>query len=282
MEKIDKRKKYYFVLDTETATLPFVTQYTPKEKQQIAIAKPLIYDIGWKIIDKTGRTYLRKSFLVSEIFSVPHIFNTAYYASKRPVYLEKLRNKEITLASWEHITQEMVEDIEKCIAVGAYNSMFDYKKAIHFTEQYITALYSDDYFKWEDRQKQYCDLIIQKKATKTTKEFDPDFFEFRGKKYPLFDIWGLSCEKLLNNDEFRDFCKDNNLYSQSRQYYSTRAETTYKFIKGCTEFVEAHMAVEDADIECEILAEIFKKTPPKKLTMGIIYFPFRIIGNPNF
>ena len=52
-------------------------------------------------------------------------------------------------------------------------------------------------------------------------------------------------------------------------------------MKGNTEFTEAHMAVEDADIECELLAEIFKKVKPKNMTMGIIYFPFRILGRAD-
>jgi hypothetical protein len=41
------------------------------------------------------------------------------------------------------------------------------------------------------------------------------------------------------------------------------------------------MAVEDADIEWEILARVFKKVKPKNMTMGIVYFPFRILGRAD-
>ena len=50
------KKKLYLVLDTETATLPFSDTLCKdeKQKQKIAIAKPLVYDIGWTITDRQG------------------------------------------------------------------------------------------------------------------------------------------------------------------------------------------------------------------------------------
>ena len=61
--KLDRRRKYYFVLDCETATLPYAHEFTGEQRKRIAIAKPLIYDLGWKIIDERGRVYRRKNFL---------------------------------------------------------------------------------------------------------------------------------------------------------------------------------------------------------------------------
>ena len=280
-KKLDKRRKYYFVLDCETATLPYAHNFEGEARQKIAIAKPLIYDLGWKIIDAYGRVYRRKSYLISEIFSVPLIFNTAYYASKRPLYIEKLKAKQISLVSWEVATQEMIADIEETEAVGAYNSMFDYKKAIAFTEEYISNLYSDKYYEWEREQCRRIDYIVSNPPKKDESTMNPNIFEFRGKTYPLFDIWGLSCENLLDNDEYRKFCKDNNLKTASGKYYKTSAEAAYRFVKKNAEFEEAHMAVEDADIECELLAEIFKRVKPKNMTMGITYFPFRLLGRAD-
>ena len=103
-KKLDRRRKYYFVLDCETATMPYAAKFQGEQRKAIAISKPLIYDLGWKLIDAQGRVYRRKSYLISEIFSVPAIFNTAYYASKRPLYLEKIRNGEIEVVSWEYAT----------------------------------------------------------------------------------------------------------------------------------------------------------------------------------
>ena len=84
MVKLDKRREYFLILDCETACLPHVADLAPAQRKTVGISKPLIYDIGWTIIDRQGRTYDRKNFLISEIFSVPSIFDTAYYADKRP------------------------------------------------------------------------------------------------------------------------------------------------------------------------------------------------------
>ena len=275
--KIDRRRKYYLIFDCETATLPCAANYDGAQKQRIAIAKPLIYDLGWQVIDRTGKVYIRKSFLISEIFSVPQIFNTAYYASKRPIYLDKLKNNEIILTDWATATKALVKDLQIVESVGAYNSMFDYKKAIPFTERYMKALYSQDFYSWEARQNKICEGIAAGGRKTNSKNFNGEVFCFRGRNYPLFDLWGLSCKYILNNDEYKQQCIDNNWKSQSGKYYKTSAETTYRFLTKNEDFIESHTAVEDAIIESEIFSAILKITK-NKFDIGIIYFPFRILG----
>lgn len=275
--KFDRRRKYYMVLDCETATLPYASEFNGSARQAIAIAKPLIYDLGWQIIDRQGRVYSRKHFLISEIFSVPSVFNTAYYASKRPLYLEMLNKGEITLTDWRSASAELVEDMSHCEAVGAYNSMFDFKKAIPFTELYINKLYGNDFFEWEKMQKMFCDFIAGGRGRGSNKEFDKCHFCFRNKKYPLFDLWGMSCEHLLNNDDYKRMCIDENWTTASGKYFKTSVETAYRFMTGNLEFDEAHTALDDAIIESELFAEIVKKKL-SNLTIGITYFPFRILG----
>ena len=275
--KYDRRRKYYMVLDCETATLPCAMNYEGGDRQKITITKPLIYDLGWQVIDRQGRVYARKHFLVSEIFSVPSIFNTAYYASKRPYYIEMLNKGEITLTDWRTASAEMVADMEYCEAVGAYNSMFDFKKAIPFTELYINKLYSDNFYEWEKMQNDFCKLLITGGESNNKREFDGDNFVFRGRKYPLFDLWGMSCEHLLNNDNYKRMCIDENWTTSSGKYFKTSAETAYRFITGNLDFDEAHTALEDVVIESKLFAEIVKKKI-SNLTIGIEYFPFRILG----
>ena len=275
--KYDRRRKYYMVLDCETATLPCAAEYNGSARQAIAIAKPLIYDLGWQVVDRQGRVYARKHFLISEIFSVPAVFNTAYYASKRPKYIEMLNNGEITLTDWRSASAEMVADMEHCEAVGAYNSMFDFKKAIPFTELYINMLYSDKFYEWEAMQNKICRGIAGAGSRSNSREFDGNNFLFRGKAYPLFDLWGMSCVHLLNNDDYKRMCVDENWTTASGKYFKTSAETAYRFMTGNMEFDEAHTALDDAIIESELFAAIVK---PKisNLTIGITYFPFRLLG----
>ena len=277
MNKYDKRRKYYIVLDCETATLPEAINYEGEERKNIAIAKPLIYDLGWKVIDAQGRTYARKNYLISEIFSVPAIFDTAYYASKRCVYLEKLAKGEITLTDWKTASAELVEDMDACVAVGAYNSMFDYKKAIPFTDLYISKLYSPDFHDWLNYQTKKLPWLARGHKNENPNGFDETIFRFRGKEYPLFDLWGLSCRHILNCDEYKNMCLDNDWQTASGKYFKTSAETAFRFFSETLDFEEAHTAIDDAEIESILFAEICKRTK-KKFEMGIIYFPFRELG----
>lgn len=275
--KLDKRRKYYIVLDCETATLPYAANFDGEARKRIAIAKPLIYDLGWTIVDRQGRVYARRNFLITEIFSVPAIFNTAYYASKRPLYLERLRKGEITLTDWNTAAAALLEDMREVEAVGAYNSMFDFKKAIPFTELYIKMLYSPDFYDWERTQNEICENIANGSKRDSNRAFDSEIFRFRGESFPLFDLWGLSCEHLLNNDEYKEMCRDNGWYSASGKYYKTSAEAAYRFVSKEFDFDEAHTALDDAEIESVLLHHIMKKKA-SNLSIGIIYFPFRILG----
>lgn len=277
MNKYDKRRKYYVVLDCETATLPEAINYEGEERKNIAIAKPLIYDLGWKVIDAQGRTYARKNYLISEIFSVPAIFDTAYYASKRCIYLEKLEKGEIILTDWKTASAELVEDMDACVAVGAYNSMFDYKKAIPFTDLYISKLYSPDFHDWLNFQNKKLPWLANGHRNENPNGFDETIFRFRGKEYPLFDLWGLSCRHILNCDEYKNMCLDNDWQTASGKYFKTSAETAFRFFSETLDFEEAHTAIDDAEIESILFAEICKRTK-KKFEMGIIYFPFRELG----
>ena len=277
MNKYDKRRKYYIVLDCETATLPEAINYDGEERKNIAIAKPLIYDLGWKVIDAQGRTYARKNYLISEIFSVPAIFDTAYYASKRCIYLEKLEKGEIILTDWKTASAELVEDMDACVAVGAYNSMFDYKKAIPFTDLYISKLYSSDFHDWLNYQNKKLPWLACGHHNENPNGFDETVFRFRGKEYPLFDLWGLSCRHILNCDEYKNMCLDNDWQTASGKYFKTSAETAFRFFSETLDFEEAHTAIDDAEIESLLFAEICKRTK-KKFEMGIIYFPFRELG----
>ena len=277
MPKYDRRRKYYMILDCESATLPFAKNMTEEQRKNVAIAKPLIYDLGWKIIDRYGNVYNSENFLISEIFSVPSIFDTAYYAEKRPIYLEKLRNGKIALTDWQTAMTAFLADLDVVEAVGAYNSMFDFKKAIPFTELYINKLYSADYHNWLNWQAKSCEWLANGGKPTGNQIFEDCIFRFRGKTYPLFDLWGLTCEHILNCDEYKQMCLDENWETESGKYFKTSAETAFRFFSGNTEFIESHTAIDDVAIESQLFAEIVRRTK-NKWAMGIEFFPFRILG----
>lgn len=271
------KKKFYMVLDSETATLPLVSEIakTADEKKKLAIAKPLVYDVGWTITDREGNVVKTAQFLIAETFSVPSIFNTAYYAEKRPIYIEMLNRGEITIKPWHEVMKIFMEDATSVDAVGAFNAMFDFKKAIPFTELYINKLYSANYYEWENIQRKSCENILKNPPRKDSEDFEPDVFRFRGNVYPLFDLWGLATTYLLNNVSYKSECLKHNLLTNSGTFFKTSAESSYQYLCNKYDFVESHTALDDALIETFILSKIAQK---HSIEPGIKFFPFRDLG----
>lgn len=272
------RKKYYLTLDTETATLPFANEIckTAKEKQTVSIAKPLVYDIGWTITDRQGNIVKKENFLVQETFFVPNVFNTAYYRDKRPIYMALLEKGEIDVANWNDIVELLISDLEQVDLTTAYNACFDFKKAIPFTERYISALYTTDYQKWEDNQKRQCEEMVKngKNNAKNDEYLNP-YFELRGVQYPIADLWCIACERLININKYRNFCLERDLVTASVVYFKSSAETSFQYLMNNYDFIEDHTALSDALIESQILTKALKKG---KVEPTLYAFPFRDLG----
>ena len=267
----------YMILDTETATLPFINEWelTPDDKKKLAIAKPLVYDIGWTIATRSKGTVLKRNYLISETFSVPAIFNTAYYHEKRPLYLAMLERGEIELKPWREVMNIMIADLQTVDWICAYNAMFDFKKAIIFTETYINNLYSRHYYEWEEEQKVFCKHILKNPSRKESHNFDKDNFVFRGVNYPMIDIWGLACTHILNCAAYKKACLENERISNAGIYFSTSAESAMQFFSKKFNFIEDHTALSDAEIETELLFASLKRG---KIIQGIVYFPYKMLG----
>ena len=274
MSKITK----YVILDTETATLPFVNEWelSADDKKKLAIAKPLVYDIGWTIASRTHGIMEKRNFLVAETFCVPTIFNTAYYHEKRPKYLEMITKGEAEVKPWDEIMKIFLEDLANCKYMTAYNIMFDAKKAIPFTELYIRNLYSPHYYEWENLQREFCRRILSQPPKQAKRDFDPEHFIFRGEKYPMIDIWGVACKYLLNSAKYKKMCLQENKISNSGLYFTTNAEVAMQYLSERFDFIEDHTALSDAEIETEILFYCLKRG---KIMVGIEYFPFKMLGS---
>ena len=86
MGKIDHRRNYILVIDTETAN---------------GLEDPLVYDCGFAVVDKWGTVYEAHSFVNRDVFVYEHeLMKTAYYAKKIPQYVEDLRNGKRTMANF--------------------------------------------------------------------------------------------------------------------------------------------------------------------------------------
>ena len=93
-QKIDRRKNYIVVLDTETAN---------------DLENPLVYDIGWAIVDKYGKVYRQRSFINREIFFLEEeLMQSSYYAEKLPIYYKRIAKGEAKVANWLTIKKNLV------------------------------------------------------------------------------------------------------------------------------------------------------------------------------
>lgn len=110
--KLDKRKKYYLVLDTETAG---------------EIEKPLVYDFGYCIVDKKGKIYKEYNVIIQETFDDIPLMEKSYFASKLPDYVHKITTGQLDKVKWATAIMQMLEDIitYNATVLCAYNLGFD-------------------------------------------------------------------------------------------------------------------------------------------------------------
>ena len=124
-QKIDRRRNYIVMLDTETAN---------------DLECPLTYDIGWAIVDKWGTVYRKRSFINREIFFLEKdLMQSSYYAEKLPIYYKRIANGEAKVANWQTIKNILWQDMEEFETkiVSAHNARFDYKSTTT-TQRWLT------------------------------------------------------------------------------------------------------------------------------------------------
>lgn len=123
--KIDRRRKYFMVLDIETAN---------------STEQGLAYDIGFAIADRKGKIYESRSLMIAEMFYGENdLMQSAYYANKLPQYWEQLLNGEremVSILTAKRIVAKTMEEygIED---VYAYNAHFDTSN-LNWTIRYLT------------------------------------------------------------------------------------------------------------------------------------------------
>ena len=195
----------YVVFDTETTSLD----------------KPFCYNIGYGIYSTDGDTLLEKEYVVEQTWHNLPLFSTAYYANKRPIYVERMRARKATLDKYGYICQQMIRDFKQyeVVCAFAYNSSFD-ERVFNFN----------------------CDWY------KCKNPFDT---------IPIYDIRGYVHQFLITPD-FKEFCETNNEFTDSGNY-STTAETLFRYLSKDTAFNEEHTALADTRIENEILRRAVSK-----------------------
>ena len=119
-------KRLYIVLDTETTNnMDF----------------PFVYDLGFSVVDKTGKVYYKRSFVIYDIYVLcKDLMKTAYYAEKLPQYEIDLKSKKRELVRFSTARKIILDTMKKynVYAVMAHNMRFDLN-ALNTTLRIITS-----------------------------------------------------------------------------------------------------------------------------------------------
>lgn len=224
--KIDRRKKYIAVVDTETAN---------------DLENPLVYDLGWAIVDKKGNVYLTRSYLIKEIFCDERdLMQTAYYKEKIPQYLEDIKNGKRKIVSFRMAKKIFADDCKRynCNIACAHNARFDLL-ALNTTQRFLTK-----------SEKRY-------------------FFPYG---MEIWDTMRMAQDVICPMPTYKAFCKAHEGYTLKNGNPRKTAEILYKFIINDDTFVENHTGLEDVLIEKEILAYCIKQH--KRMRKGVFQSEF--------
>ena len=229
MNKIDYRRHYVLVLDTETAN----TART--EDGKLDTSSVLMYDCGWSIVDTKGNVYKEQSFVNRDIFVYEReLMDSAYYGWKIPQYVEDLRNGKRKMASTYEIRKAMLADMElyHITEVVAHNARFD-RDALD---------------------------TIQRWTTKSKYRY---WFPYGTE---IWDTMKMARDVMHKMPTYRKFCEENGFLTTNGRL-STTAENLYRFIIKDPTFVESHTGLEDVQIEREIMFYCFRQH--KKMRKGL-------------
>lgn len=226
MNKIDKRKHYVLVVDTETAN----TQNLPEGG--LDMSNVLVYDCGWAVCDTHGNIYLTRSFVNRDIFvHERRLMDSAYYGWKVPRYIQDIKaGRRIMADNWE-IRKAMLEDMETfgITEVCAHNARFDVN-ALNNTLRWVTHSKKRYWF-----------------PMNTT----------------FWDSLKMARSVMGEMPTYKKFCESNNYLTAGGKLRFT-AEICYRFILNDNTFKESHTGLEDVLIESQIMAYCYKQHKPMK------------------
>jgi len=196
--------------------------------ETIDLKKRYIYDIGVLVVNENLEIIDSRHLIIKQIYDNKLLFNTAYYGTKRPFYVSKLRGRTAkrTYLGNAFRTLNGLKKKYKIDTIFAYNSDFD-KGAFKYTSKHLKLKNPFEKEKW-------------------------------------IDIQALANNSIHNKKDFVNFCKEND-YITPKGYLKANVEITYQYLKG-KPFKESHISIEDCIVELEILKScenIFTKQKKK-------------------
>ena len=194
------------------------------DTETIGVEKAFCYDLGYVVVNLESKTIIaKKEFVIEQVWSNKALFETAYYADKKPLYISKLRGRKARLTNWGSAIGAMIKDIKQYEVESAYAYNADFDSRVF--------------------------------------DFNADWYKTRNPLdyVQVFDIWGYTSEVVGSGlaEDYVAFANENALISDCGNI-KNNADTWGKFFYG-TEWDEEHTALEDSLVECKILLEMFDR-----------------------
>lgn len=199
----------------------------------------LAFDIAWVLYDSKGNELERSNFLVGEIVDTPFakilIQRDSFMKNKSQFYMN---NNSFDVANLDVISDYfngLAEAYNAQLVMCAYNAKFDYT----VLNDNMQAYYGCDFFS--------------------------DGVE-------IVDIMTMALATICDTNKYVRWCQLNNMVTEKGNI-RTNAETVYAYLTRDTDFVEAHHALQDCEIEAEILfkARKYRKKQHKQFAMPVFH-----------
>ena len=185
------------------------------DTETTSIDKPFCYNIGYVIIDIINKVVvLKRDFVCEQVWHNNMLFTTAYYSDKRQDYVKAMRGRKCLMEKFGYICRQMAKDIKD----------YGIEQAYAFNSSFDERVFEFN-----------CDWF------KCINPFD---------NVAVYDIRGYF-HNVLDND-YITWAEDNEKFTESGNYSST-AESVYQYISNDLDFIESHTALDDSEIESEIL-----------------------------
>jgi len=214
------RQKTFLVMDTETTGIA---------------SKAMVFDFAYVIATRT-KILCERKFLIREILTNPRVMLGALYdRTWRDMmggklfhhYIPGLHSGELELFGWRDALQIMRDDVLTfgVDVICAYNLPFDLG-ALNKTHQRITEK------------------------------------NINLSRFDLLCLWEFSCSTVCKEALYHQVARQQGQatgWITPANNVRTNAEKVYAFLSGDLNFVESHTALEDAQIETEILQRLLAK-----------------------
>ena len=202
--------------------------YMVLDTETVADARVPFY-LGFTIIDRRGNIVEQGNFFTAEIVDNPTglylLCKDSFSRRKADFYLEAAKQQPQNVMPFDIIADIINDTIKNYNAtVCAYNAKFD----VTVCENFAQAL-SMPYF------------------------FAPGT--------EVWDIWNIALNIFCKSRNYVNFARENGFVTEKNNV-SSSAETVYRYLTNNPDFVESHTALDDTNIEAEILTQAFKRHKP--------------------